>query len=361
MNNFSRVTKIAAAFALLASGCAKDAGSFSVLSESSSFEQTATYTARKLDVLFVVDNSGSMASSQTNLANNFSTFIDRFITKGYDFKIAVTTSEAYRYGQFGSSPSCTSQCEAWRTKFRTGSNNVYVIDQANYNLTLPAERTRLKNDFTSNALVGTSGAGDERVLSSFQYALTDSQNAGFHRADAFLSVVILSDEEDFSSSSITFSESYSNPNLYSVSNYKTFLDSFTSGVAGVDYSVSTIVIQDEGCRASLGSGRKIANRVLELADLTGGSKNSLCDPFDTSLDAISTSIEQQGTAEFVLTKTPIVSSIRLLVDGVLVPQSATEGWSYTSATKTIKINGATYRPANGAVIKLNFDPDLNNP
>lgn len=361
MKKTINILALTASVAVAFSSCSQSAGSFSVLSESSSFQQQAVFTARKIDVLFVVDNSGSMQSSQTNLANNFSTFIDRFITKGYDFKIAVTTSEAYRYTLFSADPACTSRCTADLTKFRTSTNNVYIIDQANYDLTQASEKARLKNDFTLNSGVGTNGSGDERVLSSFKSALADSQNAGFHRPDAFLAIVILSDEEDFSSSSLSFNESYSNPALFPVSSYKTFLDGFTSGVAGIDYSVSTIVIQDTTCQATLGAGKKIANRVLELADLTGGSKNSLCDPFDTSLDNISAKIEGQGSAQFVLTKNPIVSSIRLIINNVSVPQSATEGWTYTSATKTVKVNGSIYKPANGAIVKLNFDPDLNNP
>jgi hypothetical protein len=48
-----------AASALLAIvGCDKGGSSFSVLSDSSSFQQTAVFEPRKLDVLFLVDNSG---------------------------------------------------------------------------------------------------------------------------------------------------------------------------------------------------------------------------------------------------------------------------------------------------------------
>ncbi len=343
----------AASLLFIISSCNKDAGSFSVLSETSTFEQKATFAARKLDVLFVVDNSGSMATSQTNLVNNFSSFIDRFISKGYDFKIAITTTEAYAFPQFGLG-------SAAKTKFRTGSNAVYVIDQSNYDLTQASERTRLKNDFTLNALVGTGGSGDERSLSSFKEALNFTDNAGFHRADAFLSVVIISDEEDFSQSSASTNETYTNPLIYPVSDYNTFLQTFTQGQPTTDYSVSSITVIDDACRVSLGGAQKISNRVLQLVDLTGGTKNSICAPFDTSLDNISAKIESQNVAEFVLPKAALVSSIRLVVDGNLIPQNNQEGWSYTAATRTVKIHGSIYKPKNGSLIKLNYDPDLNS-
>jgi hypothetical protein len=355
-----------AAAALTATGCNQGAGSFSVLSETTNFEQKATYTPRKLDVLFIVDNSGSMSTSQQNLVDNFSSFIDRFISKGYDFRIAVATTEAYIYPQFvlpyqttGGSP-CINRCEESRARFRTSTNNVTIIDHANYDLTQASERARLKNDFSLNAVVGTTGSGDERSLSSFQEALAYQPNQNFHRSDAFLSVVVISDEEDFSQSGYTWNESYFNPLLTPVNSYKSFLETFTGGQAGQDFSVSSITVMDDACRILLNNGQKIANRVMALADATGGTKNSICAPFDTSLDNISTSIESQAVAEFILPKTPVVSSIRLIVDTTIVPQSDTNGWSYNPLTKAVRINGATYKPGNGSQIKLNYDPDLNS-
>ena len=63
------------------SSCEKGGSNFSLSSTSSKFEQSAVFVPRQLDVLFVVDNSGSMKTSQTNLAQNFPSFINYF--KGY--------------------------------------------------------------------------------------------------------------------------------------------------------------------------------------------------------------------------------------------------------------------------------------
>jgi hypothetical protein len=354
-NIFFKKTFLVASSILVLNGCDKGGSSFSVLSDSASFEQTAVFKPRKLDVLFVIDNSGSMATSQTNLANNFSSFIDRFISKGYDFKIAVTTTDAF-YGDEFVSNGC-SLCTASQAKFRSGvtPSPVYVIDKLDYDLGLPSEIVRLKNNFSSNALVGVAGGGDERAFSSFKAALNSSLNLGFHRSDAFLSIVIISDEEDFSNSSISMNESYTNPLLYTVGSYKSYLDTFTAGNAGVNYSVSTISILDETCRASLGAGRKIGQRYMQLADLTSGSKNSLCSPFDTSLDNISATIEASQSSVYSLNKTPVVSSIRVIINGILVPENGTNGWTYDSVANSIEIHG-TYKPITGDNVLINFDP-----
>lgn len=358
-----KITKTLAltALAMTAVACDKGAGSFSILSDNSQFQQAVTFTPRKLDVLFVVDNSGSMASSQNNLANNFPSFIDKFIDKGYDFRIAVTTTDAFYGDQFIAS-GC-SLCNTQQTRFRSGVNPpVYVIDRADYDLSQASEEARLKSDFTLNVKVGTNGSGDERAFSSFKAALTSSLNVGFHRPDAFLAIVIVSDEEDFSQSEYTMNESYSNPNLHTVASYKTFLDSFTGGASSEDYSVSAISISDQACRDQLAGGsggaQKIATRYNALVDLTGGTKNSICSPFDQTLDNISTQIMTEQKPVYTLDKKPIIASIRVVIDGVQVPQSSTDGWSYDAADNTITINGATYKPGPGSSIAINFDPDL---
>lgn len=351
-----------ASLAMTAVACDKGAGSFSILSDNSQFQQAVTFTPRKLDVLFVVDNSGSMLTSQNNLANNFPSFIDKFIDQGYDFRIAVTTTDAF-YGDQFIATGC-SLCNTEQTRFRSGINPpVYVIDRANYDLSLAGEETRLKNDFTLNVKVGTNGSGDERAFSSFKAALSSSLNVNFHRADAFLAIVIVSDEEDFSQSEYAMNESYANANLHTVASYKSFLDSFTGGNASEDYSVSAISISDQACRDNLAGGsggaQKIATRYNELVDLTGGTKNSICSPFDQTLDNISSQIMTESKPVYTLDKKPIIASIRVVVGGVQVPESSTDGWSYDAADNTITINGATYKPSPGAPISINFDPDLN--
>ncbi len=329
---------------LIYTGCEKGAGDFSVLSETSQFQQASVFVPRKIDVLFVIDNSGSMQTSQTNLANNFPSFINYFKSKGYDFRIAVTTTDAF-YGDQFVTAGCT-LCNLAQAQFR---GNPKVVDN---------NTPDLENVFKVNAQVGINGAGDERAFSSLKAALSSPLNVNFHRRDAFLSVIIVSDEEDFSHVGSNWNESYTNPGLFAVSIYKDFLQTFTAGQATSDFSVSTISVIDEACRATLGGVAKVATRYMELAAITGGTKNSLCNSFATVLDNISASIAAQTQAEFQLNKKPLVESIRVLIDGAVVPQNNTSGWSYDSVTLKLKINGSAYQPSAGSSITINFDPDL---
>lgn len=334
---------------LLFAGCDKDGANFSVLSSSSQYQQQATFEPRKIDVLFVIDNSGSMSSSQSSLASNFPSFINYFKAKAYDYRIAVTTSDSYYGDQFLSS-GC-SLCNINQTKFRSGANpKIYIIDS-----TTPNPEAL----FAQNVNVGVSGSGDERAFSSFKAALTSPLNADFHRPTAFLSIILVSDEDDFSHNDINLNESYSQPTLHTIASYKSFLEGFTSGASTTDFHVSTISILDEACRASLGSGRKVGLRYMQLADATGGSKNSICNTFDTILDSISAHIIEQIKAQFFLTRKPVIASIRVLVEGVLVPADINNGWTYDSVTNSISIHGR-FTPNAGANVTINFDPESVN-
>jgi hypothetical protein len=333
--------------------CDKGGSTFSISSDSSQFQQSVTFTPRKLDVLFVVDNSGSMSSSQTSLAQNFPSFINYFKDKGYDFKIAVTTTDSY-YGEQFLTDGC-SLCNLAQTQFRASADPttgqvIRVVD----NTTADLEAV-----FSRNVKVGITGSGDERALSSFKATLDSSLNLGFHRQDAYLAVIIVSDEEDFSHDDININESYAQPTLHTVASYKTFLESFTSGQASTDFSVSTISVLDNACKTALGAGRKIGTRYMELADLTGGTKNSLCGAFDSVLNNISSSIASNTQAQFKLNRKPVIDSIRVIVDGIVVPQSLTDGWNYNATTMIITINGS-YAPIAGASIVINFDPESIN-
>lgn len=330
---------------LLTAGCDKGGSNFSVLSTSAQYQQEVTYEPRKIDVLFVVDNSGSMSSSQVSLANNFPSFINYFKAKGYDFKIAVTTTDAYYGDQFVSS-GC-SLCNLNQTKFKSGTTpKTYVIDSTT---------SSLESVFAQNVNVGVVGSGDERAFSSFKAALNSSLNTGFHRPTAFLSVIIVSDEDDFSHGDINLNESYSQPTLHTISSYKTFLEGFTAGQSTTDFHVSTISVLDDACRISLGAGRKVGLRYMSLADATGGSKNSICNNFDLILNNISTDIANQIKAQFFLTRNPIVTSIRVIIEGILVPEEALNGWTYDPGTNSVSVHG-TYTPNAGASVTINFDP-----
>lgn len=316
---------IASLAATVFTACDKGGGSFSVLTDSSNFQNQVTYSPRKLDVIFVVDNSGSMGNEQADLAVKFPAFINRFINRGYDFRIGVTTTDAY----LPSSPNF----------FQGNGSTMRVIEGSPETLDTQAKKDEIISNFSANVKVGTSGSGTERGLASFKKIL-EAQGATFHRPGAYLAIVIVSDEEDTDNTSLS-----------------TFTNFLTAGYGAstTDHSVSVIVKKDNTCTTA----DTIGYRYMDVATATGGSKTSICDDFSTTLDQISTTIANQTKSEFFLKQKPIVSTIRVVIDGSVVPQSNTNGWSYDAVKNSIKINGSSYPIVDGTQISIVFDPDIN--
>lgn len=324
-----------AALAMLGTSCSKGGGSFSVLSEASNFQQEITYVPRKIDVLFVVDSSGSMADEQSALSTNFPSFINRFIDKGYDFRIGTTTTAEYLYAG----------------NFFSQNGSPLIIDKNNYNLNNSADRTQLLSDFDKNVKVGTTGSGCERALASMKKVLDNAASLNqLRRSKAYLAVVIISDEDESYDSACPSNDRVAP----AMSTYRDYLRTLTGGVEGTDFSISTVVKRNSSeCTGTVGT------RYQEVAGLTLGTVGSVCGNFDTTLDNISASIANHSAAEFQLSRTPLVSTIVVKIDGVVVPQSTTDGWQYIASSNSIRINGSTYEPVQGSNIQIIFDPDIN--
>jgi len=156
----------------------------------------------KMDIVFVIDDSGSMAEEQENLATNFPNFIqviNDFVTTdgaALDYRVAITTTGrdvdysvvlpgfgALPFSEQGDDGAFRQSCGMPRRWLERADGNV-------------------AQTFSCAAQVGTSGPSIEMPLYAAELALrdrvTDGTNAGFLREDALLALVFLTDENDCS-------------------------------------------------------------------------------------------------------------------------------------------------------------------
>jgi hypothetical protein len=165
---------------------------------------------RKVDMLFLIDNSSSVRLMQDNLNRNFPTFMNRLMDPPGlpDLRIAVATSD------MGAGDESISLCRS------TGGDNgifQYTPRGSCTSSGLAPGATWIADDgttknftgnladvFTCISAVGESGCGFEQELAAVSRALgadgrpAPAENQGFLRDDAFLFIVILTDEDDCS-------------------------------------------------------------------------------------------------------------------------------------------------------------------
>lgn len=165
---------------------------------------------RNLDLLFVVDNSGSMKEEQAGLATNFPKFIQvlQQVQGGLpDVHIGVVSSNmgAGNNGIQNCSPPGDAghllQGPDGTTCAGLDPGAKFISDIAN---TTGGRTQNYTGDlgqlFSCMAQLGTDGCGLEHHLESMRTALDPANafNAGFIRKDAFLGIVIIGDEDDCS-------------------------------------------------------------------------------------------------------------------------------------------------------------------
>lgn len=236
---------------------------------------------QKMDVLFVIDNSGSMGQEQTNLIANFPAFINVLNASGLDYRVAVTTTgRNYSY-------TMTTPIGGSLPMSQSGGDNGTMLQPAACSMT---KRWIDKNDpdpsatFSCVANVGTGGPSDEMPLSAmrdaFEERMADGTNAGFRRTDALLAVVLLTDEEDCSYEqpvTLSFTQSLCDSQMEPVANYVQFLDTYT----GHRSRWATAAIAGPGpgaCSSSFG-GADEATRLKDFVTQTGTNAvmSSICD------------------------------------------------------------------------------------
>ncbi|MDX2020654.1 MAG: hypothetical protein SF187_10455 [Deltaproteobacteria bacterium] len=163
---------------------------------------------RDLDLLFMIDNSGSMKEEQTKLRKNFPTLIEtlRQIPGGLpNVHIGVISSDVGAGNVFISGNPACNRPGGDKGEFQAKAGCGLNAD-ANFIISLNNDTQKnfmgkLEDVFSCIADLGTSGCGFEHQLQSVRVALAENvtpKNAGFLRKDAFLAIVLITDEDDCS-------------------------------------------------------------------------------------------------------------------------------------------------------------------
>lgn len=357
--NFSKQNKIglkllgvAVLSATTLVACGPKAPSFAILAAGQSTFQGSTAN-NKVDVLWVIDNTGSMYTKQQKLGDGFSSFISTFTTKNFDFHMGVTTTDILSgTGQGG-------ELQGLPYPY-THPTDITKSIPVNYNgangsiiKLLDNNTPDLAGHFAANARVGILGNPNGTGLDAIELALSPSvlagANAGFLRSEAHLAVIVVSDADDNDSNpatvaSVTSTLQALKPDRFDVIS-RTYKKNFT---------VSAVVVSDPtdtNCVAPFEEGLKFK----ALASATNGSIANICDAnFATGLTSISQKIAEAIT-EIPLSRVPDTSTISITFNGVVVPNDATNGWTYVSSGNKIVFHG-TAIPTDNTSIAINYIP-----
>jgi hypothetical protein len=312
----------------------------------------------KVDILWVVDSSGSMSEEQSYLGANFSSFITQLTQTSTDFQIGVTSTDVCDTGSPSLFPSNLRYCPTVDGSSATRLKGSLVGSPGARVLT--RNTPDLANRFVSNARVGTTGSSYEHGLTAMKMAIGKSvagQNDGLVRSDAFLAVIVVSDEED-DGIGLGQTDLYNSRNFVDLglTSYRYTSDDMvrdTLAVKGAGrFSVSTITGTKNAngtmCTSAHSQPKEAGTQYISAANKTGGIVQSICETnWSSSLALIGQDIAAQSS-QIVLSQHPYPDTIKVLVDG-----HPTLGWSYNGGNNAVKFNSGSV-PAAGSIIQIQY-------
>lgn len=291
------------------------------LSNPTNTDKIVQVTTPSVDVLWVVDNSGSMSDNQRALADNFPLFMDYFLGSGLDYHIGVVSTDM--------------DANAHKGKLRE-VNGVRWVDVNN---TAPMET------FAAMAQMGINGSSDERGREAAYSALEiekNGYNAGFLRDDlgAGLHVVVISDEQD-----------YSRANVVTKAEFIAYMNGLRPEDDLVTFNSIVNAPTGGGVFGSIDAGTDY----LELTDGIGGLKKDIA-----AADWVDV-LEQLGLQaaglkrEYFLSRLPVPETIEVWVEmeGTTLPFTQGVDYTYSSARNSITFD--SYVPDPLAEVFVTYD------
>jgi len=261
---------------------------------------------RIYDILWVIDNSGSMRRFQNLLKNNISSFVSQLLAPGnVDYRMGFITTDWHRLVDY--------------TYIDINSQNPEVIAASIVDG------------------IGTGGSANEQGLAQVHYALEFfKDNNRFIRSDAELVIIYVSDEPDVSP--------------FPHTHYETEYQNFKP----IDKIKAYAIIGDYpgGCNASFGNfpiNAQFGSGYYELTNFFGGQWYSICD-VDWGVNMTNLAADISIRSHFYLAEPdPIIPTLEVYVNG----QLSLSGWSYDAAENKV-IFEPNNIPSPGQTIRIEY-------
>ncbi len=263
-----------------------------------------------LDLLFVIDNTGSMVQEQAAMDNAYGDLAAGLGALGITWQIGVTTTTM------------------------DGSDAGLLLGSP---WILTPDTPQVADRFTESVQVGTESISPEAGLAAATRALSlttrDGLNAGFRRPDAALHVIFVSDSDDSSE------EHLLNP----VEDFLAAMKTETQRTSKPALASGMIGESDSPCAGDNGGALR-APRYHEVIESTGGIALSICDDdFGELLSRLGEDAVAYPT-RFDLRETPDPESIRVSLDGLRI----SDGDVVVQEPPTVVFDEA---PSGGALIE----------
>ncbi len=232
------------------------------------FSKTVDVNAasNKVDVLVVIDNSGSMSLEQKNMGARFDSFISKL--NGLDWQVGITTTDV----------------QTDNTNSATKDGRLIKFDAFNRYLIKSTDNMADAKASFSQTVQRPSGegSGNEQGVKATYRALeraqaANSTNTGLIRDGAALSVILVSDADE----TVNGNQTAGDPATFTEQNKTENLIAFINAqYPGKTFKFNSIIVRDNdlACLELAGSGNEgYGKNYQKLTNATSGVLGSVCE------------------------------------------------------------------------------------
>ncbi len=309
------------AFLLFLNAC-QNAVNFGVDPQTDKFGQKVAYN-NKVDFVWIIDNSSSMTDKQMKLSQQLPGVINTLNSLKLDYHMVFITTDV----RDKTSPSDVE-----------GSGGKFIGDPK----FLTKDSQNLLSEVQDRVVQGSLGSNLERGLLSlervFSKTYLSTEGRGFFREDALLVINVLSDEDDKSNNTSDY--------------YRNFLNQLKPLGAGQPggWILNFIGVLNLSGSCSANGYPDPGYIFMDLASWSGGKSENICS--NTLVEAVSGIRERiiEILTDYTLAQKPNISTIRVFVNGLTIPENSINGWTYVESSNVIRFHGSAVPPADSEVI-----------
>jgi len=294
------------------------------------------------DIIWVIDESGSMNDNRQDIVNNANNFFSRALSSGLDFRMGVTnvthptSSNQKCIGKFCSKISSSTSDDGGTDRFL-----------------LPSEQTTFSSCIKNPPCYeGGSEYGIINAEQAVKKHLPRASNAPDKiRTNATLVIIVATDEFPNGLTSAIGSGNYKTCTLSATqqTTLNTALTKYMDLFTGVTDPEASAMFHVIGGVCNNSCGAQMAHGYKELAQKLGGQTADVCQKnLGNTLQVIIDSITGKASP-IILDYVPISLSLAVAMDAIEVKRSRTNGFDYRSATNSLVFINVKYKKGSEVI------------
>lgn len=268
----------------------------------------------RVDILWVLDNTASMADEHEALREQSETFLQALNELDVSWHLGLVLTET------------------GPDSFGVLSGNPWLLTQS-----MPSAANGFANMFETTPAQSAEGAGLAAALAAINPERLAFENRGFRRPNAALHIIVASDEDDGSERRLL-----NDPT-------EVFLSALQSEAEASGHAATLSAIvgpMPNGCVGDTGTALA-GSRYIEIAEESGGNIESICSP---DLVRLAVNVADEGTTlsqRFSLQAEPAPNSTAVWMDG----ERTYAGWSIDQTQPALVFASP---PSPGTLIRVRY-------